>query len=447
MKAKKLLIPVLGASLLFPTVAGAAEQKPTVNTPAADLRATLDQLLSEHYVLAVESLTKMYDGAKDADETYKKLDQNAVDMEPAIASVYGKEGAAEFERIFRAHNEYTDDLVKATKENDAQGKAMVDKEIEQFVQEFSKFLATATEGKLPQQAAEDALRLHEQQVKEAFDDYVKGDYKGSYEAFREGFKHMYTISKVLSTAITTQMPEKFNNTKADAPAADLRSTLNSLASEHFALAVMGMQKGFESAKDYDYVTWAENANTADFKAAMKSIYGQAGADQFEKIWQTNHINAQAEIASAAAEGNKDAMMQAENKLSKTFATDFGNFLGAATENNLPAKDATAALMKHEQTVIDTFDQYMNGSYADELNTYREGYQIMFGVGQALGNAIVTQMPEKFTSTNMPTQMPKTGMGGASETTNSSSMTMWMSFGALALAGVAFFAQRARKAQQ
>ena len=58
---KKLMVPALGLTLLFPTVAGAAEAEaePTVNTPAADLRATLDQLLSEHFVLAVTSMTKI----------------------------------------------------------------------------------------------------------------------------------------------------------------------------------------------------------------------------------------------------------------------------------------------------------------------------------------------------------------------------------------------------
>ena len=54
---------------------------------------------------------------------------------------------------------------------------------------------------------------------------------------------MFAISKALSNAIVTQMPDKFDNTKVDTPAADLRSSLNSLAAEHFALATMGMEKG------------------------------------------------------------------------------------------------------------------------------------------------------------------------------------------------------------
>jgi hypothetical protein len=49
--SKKLMIPVLGASLLMPTIANAEEAKPTAVTKASDLRANLDYLLSEHFTL------------------------------------------------------------------------------------------------------------------------------------------------------------------------------------------------------------------------------------------------------------------------------------------------------------------------------------------------------------------------------------------------------------
>ncbi len=74
------------------------------------------------------------------------------------------------------------------------------------------------------------------------------------------------------------------------------------------------------------------------------------------------------------------------------------------------------MLAHEQTVIKTFEQYASGDYAGSYDTFREGYKLMFGVGQALGDAIVKQSPDKFAETQMPTDMPKTGLGGASEAT-------------------------------
>ncbi|MEE6131989.1 copper amine oxidase [Priestia aryabhattai] len=441
--SKKLIAPVLGASLLVPTMVSAAEptqMQPTVETPAADLRSTLDQLLSEHFVLAVTAMTKAYDGAEDANEAFKALDENAADMTPAIASVYGDEGAKEFERIFREHNNYTDDLVKAAKEKDESARAEAEKEVQEFVDEFSAFLGTATEGKLPEETAKEAVRLHENQVLETFDDYVEGDYEGAYQSFREGFKHMYVISDALSNAIVTQMPEKFENSKSDTPAADLRSTLNSLASEHFALAAIGMQKGFDGAADYDFVNWAEDAHTADFKAAIASIYGDEGAAQFEKIWQGDHINAQAELASAKVKGDKEAEAAAQEKLKK-FADEFGAFLGAATEENLPSGAAKDAVLAHEQTVIKAFEQYASGNYNGSYDTFREGYKLMFGVGQALGDAIVKQSPDQFAETKMPTDMPKTGLGGASESTTNPLTIVWTALGALAALTAAVVVRR------
>lgn len=429
--SKKLIIPVLGASLLMPTIANAEEAQPTAVTKAADLRANLDYLLSEHFTLAVAAMTTAYDGSKDADAAFKALDQNAVDMEPAIASVYGDKGAAEFERIFREHNNYTDDFVKATKENDKEAMAEVDKEVNQFVNEFAKFLSTATEGKLPEDAAKEALRVHEDQVKETFEDYVEGDYEAAAKTYREGYQQMFAISKALSNAIVTQMPDKFDNTKVDTPAADLRSSLNSLAAEHFALATMGMEKGFNGSKDYDYVSWLENANTADFKAAIGSVYGDEGAAQFEKIWQGDHINAQAELVSAQVKGDEAGEKAAKGKLHK-FAQEFGTFLGTATDGNLPTADAQAAIKAHEDTVIKTFEQYASGDYAGSYDTYREGYKLMFGVGQALGEAIVKQNPDKFAETAMPTDMPKTGMGGASESTMNPLTAIYIALGSLAV---------------
>ncbi len=60
MKMKKIIAPVLSLSLMVPAAgAFAADMNstttaaPTVSTKAADLRAGLDYLLSEHFKLAV----------------------------------------------------------------------------------------------------------------------------------------------------------------------------------------------------------------------------------------------------------------------------------------------------------------------------------------------------------------------------------------------------------
>ncbi|MEK5490215.1 copper amine oxidase N-terminal domain-containing protein [Paenibacillus sp. FSL R7-0297] len=405
MTMKKWIVPMLSMTLMMPALAGAAEpttgaMKASVNTPAAELRAGLDYLLSEHFTLAVTAMTKAYDGTTDAAAAYKALDQNALDMQPAIASLYGDAGAAEFERIFRAHNQYTDDLVKATKNKDAAAMKTAEDKVSGFVNEFGNFLGTATEGKLPAAAAKQVIRSHEDHVQEVFEDYAAGDYQGAYEAYRKGYAEMFSISKALSGAIVAQMPAKFESTKADTKAADLRSALNQLAGEHFALSVLQMQEQYEGRAASDALIRAEAMNTADFKAAIASIYGAEGAAAFEQIWVTNHVNAQADFVSAVK--NKDAAAQAavEARIAG-FTTEFAAFLDSATAGNLPKAAGQAALTTHENQVQQVLTQYAAGDYTASYQTNREGYKTMFSVGQALGNAIVTQYNGKFQEAAVP----------------------------------------------
>lgn len=427
MKMKQLIVPVLSLSLLVPTTGAFAADAtsastPTVSTKAADLRSDLDYLLSEHFALAVVAMTKAYEGAPDAAQALDALDKNALDMQPAIESLYGKEGGAEFERIFRAHNQYTDELVKATKMNNADAIKAAEAKVQGFVDEFAKFLSTATGGKLPEQAAEDALRLHEDQVQDVFEKYVAGDYTGAYTEYREGLGTMFTISKALSGAIVAQFPAKFDNTSVDTPAADLRSALNNLAAEHFALSVLQMQKQYNDEPDSNALIAAEAGNTADFKAAIASIYGAAGADQFEKIWVTNHINAQSDYVNALKSGNQTSLQSVKDRITD-FTKEFSTFLGTATANNLPADGALAALRTHEDQVQKVIDQYAAKNYEAAYTADREGYKTMFGIGKALGGAIVTQYPDKFKTAAAPeTTTPTTT---TPTTSDDSMMTVWM----------------------
>ncbi|MWJ31463.1 copper amine oxidase N-terminal domain-containing protein [Saccharibacillus sp. WB 17] len=413
--AKKLVAPVLGLALVVPTVAGAAPaqastttttniaataaqmtaMKASTTTPAVELRAALDRLLSEHYQLAVDSMIKAYQGSPDAAASFAALNANASDMLPAIESLYGKAGATEFGRIFSAHNQATDELVKAQKAGNTAGVQAAQAKIEKFVKEFSAFLGTATGGKLPQATAEKVLRLHEDQVQDTFEKYVAGDFTGAYTAYRTGLNTMFTVSEALSTAIVTQMPEKFQNTKSDTPAGDLRSALNYLFAEHFALATLQMQEQYDGmSASSSALVIAEAGNTKDFKAAIASVYGNAGADQFEKLWTTDHINVQAQYVAAVKSGDQAAITAAKAQITK-FTKEMAAFLSAATENRIPEAGALAGLTAHEDQVQKVLDQYAAKDYTGSYKTEREGYALMFDVGKLLSGAIVDQFNPKF----------------------------------------------------
>ena len=442
MNKQKIIAPLAGAVLLLSgiTTASAAEQAPTTDTSGVELRATLDALLSEHYVLAVDSMMKIYDGDEAAEAAMTALDENAADMEPVIASVYGEDGGAAFVEIFDKHNTGTDDYALAVKNGDEELKQEALDGIQTFVTEMGDFLGTATEGNLPADGAKEALRTHEDFVQDTFDLYVEGEYEASYMTYLEGFKQILGAGAAISGAIHAQFPDQF--TDPNTPAGDFRSTVNRIAAEHFALAHLSLTKGFTASEDFDFVDWAQDQNTAEFTGAISTFYGEEAATQFEQIWTGEHLSAQSDLAFARANEDQEAIDEATQALTNAFAEELGTFLSEATEGRMPLEDTVAAIAAHEKSVIDTFNFYVTGDFDGSYSTYRDGYAIMFDLGELLSFAIVDQFPEEFTTT-APEKMPATGLGGSEA---NSTMNLWVALSTLILLSAGAVMYRQRKVQ-
>ncbi|MFQ3544598.1 hypothetical protein Q7A53_10945 [Halobacillus rhizosphaerae] len=433
MKIKRIFAVLMAVMLLIPSLAFAADgekDSTPVQSPAADLRANLGQLLATHFEYQVLTTLKQYQGAADADVAQEMLEKNAGEMKAAFKSIYGQEGADQFAKIFSSQYEDSANLGTAFKNDDSDQKMQVKQALQQdFPKELGAFLDTATGGNLPAATAEKVLTAHEQDVMNVFTAYINGDYKKAYDALDEGYKRMYTIGTALSQAIVKQMPEKFNNTKAVTPASDLRVTFNELLGIHFTYQTLNSLKNLQGSDDADVVNEKLEQNADEMTAAVKSIYGQEGADQFAKILSSQYEDS-AGLGTAMMNEDMDKVNQVKQSLLQDFPKELGSFLAAATENNLPADTATKVLMAHEQDVIDVVTAYMNEDYQNAYQTYDQGLKRMSTIGTALSGAIATQMPDKFSAETMPSEMPDTGMGG----TASNTAWAWMAFIILALGG-------------
>ncbi|MDG4728807.1 hypothetical protein P8Q44_11010 [Bacillus pumilus] len=191
-------------------------------------------------------------------------------------------------------------------------------------------------------------------------------------------------------------------------ATDLRAALDQLFSEHAYLAVITMQKGIDGSKDFDQAAAALNDNTNDLSDAIASVYGKKAGKQFKDIW-SSHIGYFVDYVKADASGDKEAKEKAVKNLD-AYRMKQAKFLDQATDGRLKAADLEAGLKMHIDELIKTYTSYHNGEYDQLYPTVREAYGHMFMVGQDVAAAIVDQHPELFKS-NMPNEMPKTGMGG------------------------------------
>ncbi|WP_404350042.1 copper amine oxidase [Sutcliffiella horikoshii] len=419
MNWKKAIVAVpLSVGLLVPTFQvasahdhGAHQHNASVSTPASDLRASLDALLSEHAFLAVVAMQKGIDGAEDFDQAAGALNANTDDLSAAVASVYGEEGGAAFKEIWSSHIGYFVDYVTATAEDNEEGRQQALAELDEYTVEQAEFLDTATESRLKASELEAGLKMHVEQLVWAFDNYVAGDFEKAYENMRHAIEHMYEPGKGLSWAITDQFPDKFENTSVDTPAADLRADLNHLFAEHAALAVLAMQKGIDGAGDFENAAGALNANTADLSAAVASVYGEEGGAAFEEIW-SSHIGYFVDYVVATGEENEEGREAAIAELEE-YKVEQAAFLDTATEGRLKAADLEEGLQMHVDELLLAFNSYNEADYETTYNTIRESYAHMFGVGEMMSGAIVDQFPENFEK-DMPTDMPAAGMGGAAD---------------------------------
>ena len=444
MDIKKLVIVPM-AALVLSSGAGFAqaeemhEQMPTVETEAVELRGTLDHLLSEHAFLAAEAMRKGADGAADFENITAALDQNTTELSAAIESVYGEEAGMQFKEMWSSHIGYFVDYVNGTAEDDDAAKEEALDELSQYREDFSMFLETATEERVEADALAEGLQMHVEQLIGAFDAYVMGDYETAYAYEREAVHHMYMVSKGLSSAITDQFPEQFNNTKAVTPAADLRSDLNYLFSEHAGLAAMTMQNGIEGSEDFEASAAALNNNTKDLAQAVTAVYGEEAGMQFEKMW-TEHIGYFVDYVTATAEEDTAAQEEALANLDM-YKEEFSMFMDTATDGNLPAEALAEGLQMHVEQLIGAFDAYSAEDYQVAYEQTREAYHHMFMTSKGLSGAIVKQMPDQFMM-EMPAEMPNTAMAPPADDNNN--MLLISIFASLVLLTAVMITLRIRK---
>ncbi|WP_144838168.1 copper amine oxidase [Metaplanococcus flavidus] len=179
------------------------------DTPAIDLRATLNYTFTEHAGLAVMAMQDGADGAESFDQAAGALMANADDLSAAVGSVYGEEAGAQFAEIWGSHIGYFVDYVTATGEGDAEGQEQAKADLDGYIVEQAALLDAATEGRVPADALEEGLTTHVSQLLGSFDAYVAGDYETAYSEMRAAYAHMTMPAAGLSAAITDQFPEQF----------------------------------------------------------------------------------------------------------------------------------------------------------------------------------------------------------------------------------------------
>ncbi len=188
-----------------------ASAEPTTATKAADLRALLNNLESEHVDLASAATRAGFDGDKSFAAAAESLGKNTDALSAAVGSVYGEEGGAKFKEIWASHIGFFVDYTVAAKGGDKAGMDKAVQNLNGYVEAISTFLSGANPN-LPKEAVASLVTEHVGLLKMAVDKHGAGDYAGSYDAQSQARVQITTkIADTLAGAIVKQKPEAFTN--------------------------------------------------------------------------------------------------------------------------------------------------------------------------------------------------------------------------------------------
>ena len=191
------------------------------------------------------------------------------------------------------------------------------------------------------------------------------------------------------------MSHPSSSRSAMAKAADLRTGLNALLSEHVILAASATNAAL-GGRDAEFKAAAAalDGNSVDLSKAIGSVYGQGAQDAFLPLWR-KHIGFFVDYTVGVATKDQAKQDKAVSDL-VGYTQDFGAFLASANPN-LP-KEVVANLVKsHVLTLKDVVDPQAAGDQAKAYMNLRTAAGHMQMIADPLAAAIVKQFPSKYAS--------------------------------------------------
>ncbi len=392
-----------------------SEETAEAELPAEELRLTLERQLGHHATLAIDAMRAGVRSEPDFEAAAGALSRNTDDLTSSIELVYGAEGAQAFRDMWENHIGFFVDYTVGLAEGDQQAQDDAKAQLEQYRQDFSSFMETASEGNIPADLVAEGLQAHVNQLIGQIDAFHAGDYEAAYTAEREAYAHMFGTAKALAGGIAAQFPDRFpaedgtqtsmtgqvhtaslevaQEQGAELPAVELRSLLRQQLGEHAQLAMIAMRKGVTGAEDFEQAAGALSNNTDDLTGSIELVYGAEGAEAFRQLWE-NHIGFFVDYTVGLAEGDQQAQDDARAQLEQ-YRADFAAFIEGASEGEIPADAVSTALQGHVDQLIGQIDAYHAGDFETAYDRGYEAYTHMFDTADALAGGIAAQFPDRF----------------------------------------------------
>ena len=183
----------------------AAQGLPTteLDTPRRDLNSALNRLLAEHMGTMVQALRSARDEAADFEAAGIALNGNTADLGSAIGTLFGPAAGQEFLSLWASHIE---GLVQVARGTDDPAAQQAGREAQiQYAPQLARFLAGATQERLPAIDLAAALTVHDDHLLAMTDAYAEADYEEAQRQSEAGYDHMIELASTLAVAIGDTM--------------------------------------------------------------------------------------------------------------------------------------------------------------------------------------------------------------------------------------------------
>lgn len=180
-----------------------------------DFRNEMRRLWDEHAVWTRLAVMGLALDSPDLQASVERLMQNQVDIGDAIKPYYGIDAGDKLTGLLKDHIMIAADLVKAVKADDMTMVGDLQTKWSANADEIAVFLNGTNPTVWPLPTVSSALRSHLGYTLDEAQAILKGDWKGSVEAYDRGHMQLLGMADVLSAGIISQFPNMFMTDVSD----------------------------------------------------------------------------------------------------------------------------------------------------------------------------------------------------------------------------------------
>ena len=176
-------------------------------------------------------------------------------------------------------------------------------------------------------------------------------------------------------------------------AADLRTNLNLMLSEHLVLASKATGAAL-AGRTSEYKAYGAllNTNGTELGAMIGSAYGAPAETEFNRIWSA-HNGFFVNYTVGAATNDQAMKMAADNNLRTVYVPEFAALLAMATQ--IPDAALRSLILEHVTTTEAIIDAQKANDWGKVYTQFRGAFKHMAMLGDPLAKATASRVPTKF----------------------------------------------------